>query len=62
MTNNNHPPPTIRLSTAREATKRTVRLKAYAKFIDHVMSACAALYEMVTGERAPKWRDVVRGR
>lgn len=37
------------------------RLKAYSKFIYHVTLACAALFELVTGEPAPKLKDVLRG-
>jgi hypothetical protein len=37
------------------------RLKSFAKFVNHVVGACLALYEFVTGEEAPKFKDVLRG-
>jgi hypothetical protein len=39
----------------------SVRYKAYAKFVNHVLGACAALFELITGEPAPKLKDVLRG-
>lgn len=36
------------------------RLKAYRKLITSVLAVCAALYELITGEDAPKARDVLQ--
>lgn len=38
------------------------RLKAYVKLVNHVVAALAALFELITGEPAPKLKDVLRGR
>ena len=35
------------------------RLKAYAKLIRASLGVCAALYELITGEKAPKAKDVI---
>lgn len=37
------------------------RLKAYVKLVNHVVAALAALFELITGEQAPKLRDVLQG-
>ncbi len=37
-----------------------VRHKVYAKFVKHVLGACAALFELITGEQAPKIQEVLR--
>jgi hypothetical protein len=37
------------------------RLKAYYKLVNHVIAALAALFELVTGEPAPKLKDVLSG-
>lgn len=37
------------------------RLKAFAKFVNHVIAASMALYELVTGEQPPKLRDILKG-
>lgn len=38
-----------------------VRLKAYSKLVYHVTLALQALFELITGEKAPPMRDVMRG-
>ncbi len=38
----------------------TPRLKAYAKLIRAALVLLAALFEFVTGEKAPHYRDVLR--
>ena len=35
------------------------RRKAYAKLIKAMLAVCAALYEMITGEKAPPSKDVL---
>jgi hypothetical protein len=42
-------------------TEREQRIKAYGKLLTHILGACAALFELVTGEKPPKLRDVLRG-
>lgn len=42
-------------------TKQQVRLTAYKTFLINVIGACAALYELVTGEKAPKLKDILKG-
>lgn len=37
------------------------RFKAYSKLVQHIAGACAALYELITGEEAPKFKDALRG-
>lgn len=37
------------------------RLQAYIKLVNHVIAALAALFELITGEPAPKLKDVLRG-
>lgn len=37
------------------------RVKAFSKFMQHVIGACMALYELITGEEPPKLRDLLRG-
>lgn len=46
---------------ATELTEHARRIKTYAKFLTHVLGACAALFELITGEKPPKLRDVLRG-
>lgn len=36
------------------------RLKAYVKLVNHVIAALAALFELITGEKAPKLKDVLQ--
>lgn len=38
---------------------RPQRLQAYAKLIRAMLSVCAALYELITGEPAPAAKDVL---
>jgi hypothetical protein len=40
---------------------RAARLKAFSKFLQHVIGACMALYELITGEKPPKLRDILHG-
>jgi hypothetical protein len=37
------------------------RLKAYVKLVNHVVAALAALFELITGEPAPRLKDVLQG-
>ena len=37
------------------------RLKAYTKLVNHTIAALAALFELVTGEPAPRLKDVLSG-
>lgn len=37
------------------------RVRAFSKFMQHVIGACMALYELITGEEPPKLRDLLRG-
>ena len=37
------------------------RLKVFHKFVTHIVGACMALWEFVTGEEPPEFRDVLRG-
>ena len=45
------------------ATKRidTRKLKAYSKLVQCMIGVLSAIYELATGEEAPKMRDVLRG-
>jgi hypothetical protein len=38
----------------------TQRIKAYQKLLRHLIGLCGAIFELVTGEEAPKWQDVLR--
>jgi len=40
---------------------KSPKLKIYTELIRHVIGACAAVYELVTGEKPPKIGDVLRG-
>jgi hypothetical protein len=37
------------------------RLNAYVKFVNHVIAAMAALFELITERPAPRLKDVLQG-
>ena len=40
---------------------KSPKLKIYTELIRHLIGACAAVYELATGEKPPKIGDVLRG-
>ena len=38
----------------------TTQHRAYQKMLRHVIGLVAAIYELVTGQEAPAWRDMLR--
>ena len=40
----------------------TTRLSAYKKVIEGALLMCTGIYELVTGDKAPKYKDVLNQR
>ncbi len=44
---------------ADEMIQRESKIKLWAKFINHILAAQAALFELITGEKPPKTKEIL---
>ena len=44
---------------ADEMIQRESTIKLWAKFINHILAAQAALFELITGEKPPKMKEIL---
>lgn len=38
----------------------TTQHRAYQKLLRHAIGLCMAIYELITGQEAPGWREVLK--
>lgn len=42
-----------------EHNEKTVQIKLFAKFVNHQLAAWSALFELITGDKPPKMKEIL---